>query len=157
MFQSYFNRFSNLLSKKIRSSTTRRHRRDPIRAAVAPVIDRLESRVLHAVFSGIENGQLKITDTSASDVITLDHSGTTTFINQASFPDSAITNGISIVVGSGAGGLDTINIRGTVKKVTIDGQLDVPNVNIGKNGSMQNILAEVFVKNLSPSSFITTR
>src|SRR5215208_2914447 len=105
-----------------------------------PAFERLEDRQLFTVLSGIENGVLKITDTSAADVITLDHSGTTTFVNQAAFQDSAITNGISIVAGSGAGGLDTINIRGTVKKVTIDGQLDVPNVNIGKSGSMQNIL-----------------
>src|SRR5215468_3852235 len=85
-----------------------------LEAAVAPCFERLEERQLFAVSFGISNGVLKVTDTSAADVVTIDHSGTTTFVNQASFPDSAITNGINIVVGSGAGGVDTVNIRGTV-------------------------------------------
>src|SRR6476620_4525816 len=137
MFQSYIHRVAKLFFGRNRGP-------DALRAAAAPVIDRLESRVLHAVFSGIDAGQLKITDTSAADVITLDHSGTTTFVNDAAFPDSKITNGISIVVGSGVGGFDTVNIKATVKNVTIDGQRDVKALNIGKNGSVQGIGADVF-------------
>jgi hypothetical protein len=102
------------------------------------------------ILSGISNGQLLVTDNSAVDAVTLDHSGSFTFVNGAAFPDSQITNGILIRVGTGVGNLDTVNIRATVKPVTVDGQDDVGTVNLGKNGSVQGIQAPVSLTNLAP-------
>src|SRR5262249_31939935 len=100
------------------------------------------------------NGQLQVTDTSAVDVVTLDHAGTTTFVNGVRFFDSAITNGIQITVGSGVGSTDTVNIRASVKPVTVDGQADLGFVTLGANGSVQGILAPVSFSNFLPEGFL---
>jgi hypothetical protein len=51
-----------------------------------------------AAFSGIVNGQLRVTDTNAVDTVTLDHCGSTTLVNEAAYPDSAITSGVPLHV-----------------------------------------------------------
>src|SRR5215470_4850804 len=94
--------------KSLRSARSRpapRGRRG--RAALRPRLEGLETRFMPAVFSGIVNGQLRVTDTNAIDTVTLDHSGSTTLVNEAAFPDSAITNGVLITVGTGVGNFDT--------------------------------------------------
>jgi hypothetical protein len=119
------------------------------RVAVRPRLEGLETRFMPAVFSGIVGGQLQVTDTSAVDIVTLDHSGSTTFINEAAFPDTAIPNGIQITVGTGVGHFDTVNIRATALPVTVDGQFDIGTLNLGTNGSVQEIPAPIFVTELN--------
>src|SRR5262249_28628876 len=109
-------------------------RRRPARPRLG--IEQLESREGPTIMAGITpSGQLLVTDTSAVDTVTLDHSGSNTFVNGVPFADSLITNGILIQVGSGVGNLDTVNLLATVKRVTVDGQADVAAVNLGKAGS----------------------
>src|SRR4051812_3694323 len=108
-----------------------------------PSVEALDGRLLLTVFTNFVNGQLQVTDNSFSDLVTLDHSGTNTFVNGSAIPDSQITNGILIQVGSGVGIEDKVDILATVKPVTVDGQFDVDQVDMGKNGSMQGIQAPV--------------
>jgi hypothetical protein len=107
------------------------------------------------VFAGISGGQLRITDDTAADVVSLDHSGTSTFVGGTAFPDSQITNGILIQTGTGGPGtgLDTVNILATVKPVTVDGQFDTKTVNLGKAGSVQGIQAPVTIFDLADGNF----
>jgi hypothetical protein len=125
------------------------------RAAARPRVEGLERRVALAAFAGIFNGQLRITDDNAADVITLDHSGSSTLVGGLTFPDAQITNGILIQVGSGGPGtgLDTVNILATVKPVTVDGQFDTKAVNLGKAGSVQGIQAPVTIFDLAEGNF----
>src|SRR5262249_13138727 len=58
-------------------------------------------------------------------------------------------NGILIQVGSGVGNFDTVNIFATVKPVTVDGQFDIGDFNLGKSGSTQGILAPVNMINFN--------
>ena len=112
--------FRNLM--RPRSNRPAPRRRPP---AARPRVEALEARDVPAVFAGISGGQLRITDTSAVDTVTLDHAGSSTFVNGVAFADAAITKGILIQVGSGVGYFDTVNIRATVKPVTVDGQYDL--------------------------------
>jgi hypothetical protein len=122
---------------------------------VRPSVEALDGRLLLTVFAQFSvNGQLKITDNNLSDVITLDHSGSNTFVNGSAFPDAQITNGILIQVGSGVGVADKVNIMATVKPVTVDGQFDVDDVNMGKNGSMRGIQAPVTMTDIGTGSLI---
>jgi Ca2+-binding RTX toxin-like protein len=122
--------------------------------AARPRFEGLEQRLALSVSATITgNGQLLVTDTSAADVVTLDHSGSTTLVNGISFVDSLITNGILMQVGSGVGNLDTVNILATVRPVTVDGQADVGTVNLGKAGSVQGIQAPVTLTNLGAKGF----
>src|SRR4051794_34239687 len=96
-----------------------------------------------AVSAALVGGRLEVTDTSAVETVTLDHSGSTTFVNGQGFADSQITNGILITVGTGVGNFDTVNILATVTPVPGDGQFDLGNFNLGKAGGVQGILAPV--------------
>src|SRR5262245_28429585 len=118
-----------------------------------PGVEGLERRLALSISSNLINGQLQVTDTSAVDVVTLDHSGSTTFVNGTPFADGEITKGIQITVGTGVGKIDTVNIRATVKPVTVDGQNDLRFVTLGKNGSVQGILAPVSFSNFLPEGF----
>jgi hypothetical protein len=118
-----------------------------------PGVEGLERRLALSITSNLINGQLQVTDTSAVDVVTLDHSGSTTFVNGTPFADGGITKGIQITVGTGVGKIDTVNIRATVKPVTVDGQNDLRFVTLGKNGSVQDILAPVSFSNFLPEGF----
>jgi hypothetical protein len=138
------------ICNKLEDSRPRPATRGPRgRAALRPRLEGLETRFMPAIFSGIVNGQLRVTDTNAVDTVTLDHAGSTTLVNEAAFPDSAITNGILITVGTGVGDFDTVNIRATVKPVTVDGQFDIGTINVGKGGSVQQILASLTFKNVN--------
>src|SRR5436190_21841066 len=119
-------RFNRHQSPLERANTTQQR---VLADAARPLFEGLETRVLHAVLAGIDKGVLRVTDTAVADTITLDHSGSTTFVNDAAFDDAKITGGIKIVVGSGVDKLDTVNIKATVKSVTLDGQFDVKNLN----------------------------
>jgi hypothetical protein len=144
MALSWFNR---LLKSKSRPATRR-----SARARLG--VEALETRLVPTVFAGITgSGQLLVTDTSAVDTVTLDHSGSSTTVNGTSFADSLITNGIKIQVGTGVGNEDTVNILATVKPVTVDGQDDVGAVNLGgKLGiGAQGIQAPVNLTHLQPS------
>jgi hypothetical protein len=114
-----------------------------------PTLETLESRQMFAVFSGINGGQLQVTETSAVDTITLDHVNGNTIVNGASYADAAITNGIKITAGTGVGNFDTIKILATVKKVTIDGQHDIGKLLVGKNGLTQDVNASITVSNFN--------
>src|SRR5262245_24419395 len=109
---------------------------------VRPGFDALDERVLLSVSANLVNGQLLVTNTSDADVVALDHTGSTTFVNGTPFADGGITNGILI-----KGDMDTVNILATVKPVTVDGQFDLEFVNLGKNGSTQGILAPLNLSN----------
>src|SRR5262249_31712853 len=89
------------------------------------------------------------TDTSDVDTVTLGHFANFTSVGNLNFKDSDITNGILIQVGSGVGNFDTVNIQATVKPVTVDGQFDIGQLNFGKAGSTQSILAPVNVINFN--------
>jgi hypothetical protein len=121
-----------------------------------PGVEALDGRLLLTVFTNFVNGQLQVTDNSFSDLVTLDHSGSNTFVNGSAFPDSQITNGILIQVGSGVGIEDKVNILATIKPVTVDGQFDVDEVDMGKNGSMQSIQAPVTLIDIGTGSFTTS-
>jgi hypothetical protein len=123
----------------------RRGRPTPVR----PRIEELERREVPTVFASIVDGQLRITDTSDVDTVTLGHFANITSVGSLNFLDSAITNGILIQVGSGVGHFDTVNIQAAVKPVTVDGQFDLAAVNIGKAGSTQGILAPVNIIHLN--------
>src|SRR5262249_38956681 len=114
-----------------------------------PRIEGLESRQLLSITSQVVSGQLRVTDTNAVDLVTLDHSGSTTFVNNQPFADTSITKGILIQVGTGVGNFDTVNILTTVKPVTVDGQFDIGDFNLGKSGSTQGILAPVNMINFN--------
>src|SRR3954468_1350133 len=87
-----------------------------------PSLEALDGRLLLTIFTNFVNGQLQVTDNAFSDLVTLDHSGTNTLVNGSAIPDSQITAGILIRVGSGVGVEDKVNIRATIKPVTVDGQ-----------------------------------
>jgi len=108
-----------------------------------PQFEGLENRTLFAVFSGIVNGQLQVNDTSAVDTVTLDHVNGNTIVNGASYPDSLITDGIHIKVGSGVGNFDTVNIKATGITTFVDGQFDIGKATLGANGNAQGIQAPV--------------
>jgi hypothetical protein len=108
-----------------------------------PCIEALDRRIVPAIFSGLVNGQLQVVDGSAAETITLDHVGSSTIVNGASFDDAAITKGIKITAGTGVGNFDTVNIRATVKPVTVDGQFDIGTATVGADGSVQGVLAPV--------------
>src|SRR5262245_36144039 len=108
----------SLLEKQFRSSA----RRVAIPNAARPCFEGLENRVLYAVFSGIVNGRLEVHDTNVVDTITLDHVGTNTIVNGASYADSLITDGVHVTVGSGVGKFDTVNVRANGITTFIDGQ-----------------------------------
>jgi hypothetical protein len=102
---------------------------------------------LLAVTFAIADGELRVFSDNG-ETVTLEHSGTNTVVNGASFADSAISTGVSIHVGSFLGpGLNTVNIRSTLKPVTVDspGRLDFINIGGAANGA-QGILAPVDVE-----------
>jgi hypothetical protein len=121
-------------------------------------LEQLETRLVPTVFAGITSGgQLLVTDTSAVDTVTLDHSGSTTFVNGTSFADSQITNGILIQVGTGVNNEDTVKILATARPVTVDGQDDVGEVDLGGKAGIgaQGILAPVLLTHLQPFAGLT--
>jgi hypothetical protein len=99
---------------------------------VRPQIEGLEQRLALSVSTSLSGGQLLIS-TNNSDDVTLDHSGSFTFVNETAIPDAAITQGIQI-----EDGFSAVNIRATVKAVTADGE---SGITVGKAGNMQGILA----------------
>jgi hypothetical protein len=86
------------------------------------------------VFTSLAGGQLLVSPDS-SDNVAIDHSGSFTFVNQAAFPDAAITQGIHI-----ESGFEEVGILVTVKPVTSDG---ASGVIFGKAGHMEGIQAPV--------------
>src|SRR5262245_26991932 len=142
--------FDRLLKTKSRPAPRRR----PAHARLG--VEALETRLVPTVVSVLTPaGQLLVSDTSAVDTVTLDHSGSTTFVNGVGFADSLITNGILIQVGSGVGNLDTVNILATAKPVTVNGQADVGAVNLGGKAGIgaQGIVAPVSLTNLGAKDF----
>src|SRR5215213_8112821 len=119
----------------------------PGRRALRPRLEGLESRQLLTVSFAIEDGELQVFSGNG-ETVTLEHSGTNTVVNGASFADSAISTGVSIHVGSFfGGGLNTVNIRSTLKPVKVDspGRIDFLNIGGAANGA-QGILASVNVE-----------
>ena len=122
-------------------------RRGAVQDAARPCFEGLENRVLHAVFSGIVNGRLEVRDTNVVDTVTLDHVGTNTIVNGASYPDSLITDGVHVTVGSGVGNFDIVNVRATGITTFIDGQFDIGSATVGAGGNAQGVLAPVIFSN----------
>jgi Ca2+-binding RTX toxin-like protein len=112
------------------------------------VVEALERRtLLSATLSGTT---LNVTGTSGADTFTLSGNGTTITVVQGSttstFADSKVSK---IVVNPSAGG-DTVNLQSNTKPVSITGG-GLDTVNIGDNGTLQEITAAVTITN--PSSF----
>src|SRR4051794_9289669 len=103
-------------------------------------IEALEPRVVLAVTADLVAGQLLVVGTSAADVISLDHAGTSTSIAGKSFADSAITKGILIQAGDGD---DVFNLLGTSRPVTFQGDQGRNTINVGRNGSVQDVRGTV--------------
>src|SRR5262249_37076550 len=110
-----------------------------------------EARELLTVSAFLSAGQLVVQDRgSVAATITLEHSGTNTLVNGHAFADAQITNGISILSGSGN---DTINVLSSVKDVTITTLDGLATVNVGQGGLTQLIKGKVTVSN--PKEFTT--
>jgi len=141
--------------KRVLRSTSRPASRCRRPAGARPGVEALERREVPTVFANLVGGQLRITDTSDVDTVTLGHFANITSVGNLNFLDSAITNGILIQVGSGVGNFDTVNITATVKPVTVDGQFDIAAVNIGgrKGFGAQKILAPINIINLNGNRF----
>src|SRR5262245_50781753 len=73
----------NRLSK-VKSGSRARERRARLG------VEALEQRLALSVNANLVNGQLLVTDTSAAETATLDHSGSFTFVNGQGFADSLI-------------------------------------------------------------------
>jgi hypothetical protein len=151
MNSSLWNRLRNKNSRRTTAS------RRPDRRALRPSIEGMEERQLLSVTSNLVNGQLQVFSGNG-DTIALDHAGSFTFVNGSSFADSAITKDIAINAGSFfGGGFNTVNIRATVKPVTVNspGRIDFLNVG-GKAGlGMQGILASVSLKGFNEGAKLT--
>src|SRR5262249_55916764 len=108
-------------------------------------------RQLLTVSAFLSGGQLVVQDRGSSPAtITLDHSGSDTLVDGHAFADSAITNGIAILSGSGN---DTIHVFASVKDVTINTLDGLDTVNLGLAGLTQQIQGKVTVTN--PKEFTT--
>jgi hypothetical protein len=103
-------------------------------------LEALEAREVPAVFAFPASGQVVVGTTASTDTVTIDHqlinNKPFTVVNGIVFADGSITNGIHI-----QSGFRTVNILATSKDVTFDG--GALNVNVGKNGDMSGIAAEV--------------
>jgi hypothetical protein len=145
---SWWNR---LLQSKSRPAPRRRP--DRVRLAV----EGLEARELMTVSANLVNGQLRVFSDNG-DTVTLDHAGSFTFVNGQSFADSAITSNIAINAGGFFGpGFNTVNLRATVRSVTVDspGRLDFLTVG-GKPGlGMQGLLAPLNLRGFNGGAFLT--
>jgi hypothetical protein len=146
---SWWNR---LLESKSRPASRGRRGR-PARARLG--IEALEAREVPAVTSNIVNGQLQVSSENA-DIVTLDHAGSFTIVNGESFADAAITRDIAIHVGGFfGGGFNTVNLRATVRSVTVDspGRLNFLTLG-GKPGlGAQGIVAPVSVSGFDGDPF----
>jgi hypothetical protein len=116
-----------------------------VKEAVLPCFEGLESRFMYAVQTGIFNGELEVAGDGTGNVITIDHSGTTTTVAGKSFPDSAIPNGIFIAAGDGN---DLVQVQATAKNLIVNGGFGKNNVILGKNGNVQGITAPVTIVNV---------
>jgi hypothetical protein len=141
-------RWNRLPKSKSRSAPRGRRGRN----AVRPQIEGLEQRLALTVNAGVDyTGQLLITTNQPNDSIILNHVGTTTYVDGYAYPDSGITNGISIKVDPYQGDLATITIQATSKPVTVDGGNNVAAVTLGDRfgyDGVQNIRANVALHNL---------
>src|SRR5262249_22165518 len=148
---SWFKRFLKSNSRP----TSRGRRGRPARAQLR--LEPLEAREVPTVSSNIVNGQLQVSSGNG-DTVTLDHAGSFTFVNGESFADSLITRDIAINAGGFFGpGINTVNIRATVRSVTVDspGRLNFLNVG-GKPGlGMQGILAPLNLKGFNEGAHLT--
>ena len=114
------------------------------RGRYRPGMEGLEQRLALAVSADLVGGQLLVVGTEAADVITLDHAGSTTTIAGKTFADSAITVGIMIQAG---GGDDTFNLRGTARPVTFQGQQGRNSINVGHDGTVQDVRGSLDIAN----------
>jgi hypothetical protein len=114
-------------------------------------LEALEQRLALSFTTALVNGQLVLTGDNTGNIITLDHSGASTFVRDRNgnvvggFGDAEITTGIVIKSGSGN---DTVNVRAAVKPVTLDGVSGQDTVKLGKGGNMQAIGAPVKIIDL---------
>jgi hypothetical protein len=126
-----------MLNSKSRPASWRR----PARAQLG--LEALEARELMTVSAGIVNGQLLITGGNF-DNITVDHAQGSTIVNNQSFLDSQITNGILIKPGL----FGNVNIEGEGQPTTIDDRNGAhANVSVGKFGHLDAVLGSLNIIN----------
>ena len=136
-------------NNRLTSRRTRRdHPRPRGRTACRPHLEELEARRLLTVTFQIVNGVLMV-NCSGQNVVTVDHVGQTTIINNTGFGDETFD---SIQINGGGAGT-TENLHATVKPITVfNANLDT--VNVGDlSGSVQGIQATLTLEN--PPSFNT--
>src|SRR5262249_40591643 len=121
-------------------------------AAARPGLEQLDARLVPTVFVTLTGGQLQATGDNVGNLIVVQHSGSNTVVNAASFAESAITSGILIKSGLGN---DTVNILSTVKPITVQGQNGSDKVNLGDQGKVAGIVAPVTVLNTSGFTALT--
>jgi hypothetical protein len=135
----------------------RHTRRPPVSKAGRPScvrlkVEELEGRLLLNCAVSIVGGQLTANCDTQPNVVTLDHSGSTTTLNGVDFADSTFS---SIRINGGNGGT-TENIRATVRPVSImNTGLNDP-INVGDtSGSVQGIQAMLTLENPPDVNFVS--
>jgi hypothetical protein len=111
-------------------------------------LEGLETRLVPSCNPFVDQfGELLAACDNAANTFTLDHSGSTTLTTYTggsrNFNDSTF-NTIRLNMGTSA---NTVNVRATVKLTFVTGRGGLDNVNIGKNGRLNEIAARIDVSN----------
>src|SRR3712207_3359827 len=96
----------------------------PVAAATRACVEGLEGRQMFSVTTSLIDGKLFVQGDDHANVITIDHDGTSTFVNGKAIADAFITKGIFVRTGDQQF-FDTdevVNVMATVKPVDIQGQ-----------------------------------